>query len=63
MSMPSKTTPPSVDPKPGSNPGYAEKQPRDREDAHQPDPRRKPDPDEGGLVRDPQQDPDPAADD
>lgn len=61
--MSGKTTPPSADPKSGHNPGYAEPQPRDGEDAKKPDPRHKPEPDEGGLQREPGNDPDPAADD
>lgn len=63
MGKPDKTAPPSPDPKSGHNPGYAEPQPRDREDAQKPDPREKPNPDEGGLDRDATTDPDPAADD
>lgn len=34
--------------------GYAEPEPRDKHDARQPDPRRAPNPDEGGLGRDPE---------
>ena len=60
MGSPGKSTPPSPDPKPGRNPGYSEPQPRDPEDARQPDPRKPPNPDEGGLGRKPESDPDPA---
>ena len=56
---PDKTTPPAADPRPGRNPGYPEPQPRDPDDARQPDPRKPRNPDEGGLGRDP----DPAPDD
>lgn len=37
-------------------PGYAEKTPDSREEAHRPDPRKPPNPDEGGLERDPDAD-------
>lgn len=53
MTAPRKPTPPSSDPKPGSQPGYAEPKPRDRHDARQPHPRKPPNPDEGGMERDP----------
>lgn len=56
------TAPPAPDPKPGPNPGYAEPQPRDGADARQPDPRKPPNPDAGGLGRKPVATPD-AADD
>lgn len=55
-----KTVPPGPDPKPGRNPGYAEPNPRDRDDAKQPDPRKPPNPDAGGMERDPETSPDPA---
>ena len=54
MSDRAKTTPPSADPKPGRNPGYAENRPRDREDAQQPVPCQTPNPDRGGLAREPE---------
>ena len=60
MAKPGKTTPPAADPKPGRNPGYAEPQPRDGSDARQPDPRKPPDPDAGGLGRNPVETPDAA---
>jgi hypothetical protein len=50
--MAGKTAPPSPDPKPGRNPGYAEPQPRDRGDAQQA-PKPDKDPEEGGLEREP----------
>ena len=50
-----KTAPPAPDTKPGRNPGYAEPQPRDREDARTPARKRR-NPDEGGLDRDPEGD-------
>lgn len=50
-----KSAPPAPDPKPGRNPGYAEPQPRDREDAQRPAKKRR-NPDEGGLGRDPESD-------
>jgi hypothetical protein len=53
--MSRKTAPPAPDPKSGRNPGYAEPQPRDRGDAQQaPEPA--PEPEEGGLERDPEPD-------
>ena len=55
-----RTVPTRVDPDAGANPGYAEKQPRDRDDARRPDPRRPRNPDEGGLDREPQPGADPA---
>jgi len=63
MTTPNKTTPPSPEPKPGRNPGYAEPQPRDPGDARKPDPRKPPNPDEGGLGRDPDSTPDPKVND
>lgn len=63
MSKPSKpkpSTPPAADPKAGRNPGYAEAQPRDGAEARQPDPRKSPDPESGGLDRDPVASPDAA---
>jgi len=51
MSKSGKTAPPASDPKPGRNPGYAETEPRDREDAHEPKRRKEPHPDDGGLDR------------
>ncbi|MGJ7904076.1 hypothetical protein [Lysobacter sp. 1R34A] len=60
MAGPTKTTPPAPDPKPGRNPGYSEPQPRDPDDARQPHPRKPPNPDEGGLERDPENGADPA---
>jgi len=59
MSKSGKSTPPAADPKPGRNPGYAETEPRDHEDADSPKPRGKPHPDEGGLDRDPEARPEP----
>ena len=65
-----KGTTPQVDPRPGANPGYDDANPRSREDAprHQPDARghdfgQLPDPETGGLDRNPVAQPDPAADD
>lgn len=55
-----KTTPPAADPRAGKNPGYAETHPRDRSDAHaQVEPSR-PNPDEPGIDRDTDDQPDPA---
>ncbi len=48
-----KTTPPAPDPRRGRNPGYAEPQPRDKDDAQRPPAPEKRNPDEGGLDRDP----------
>ncbi|HEY0505988.1 MAG TPA: hypothetical protein VGD42_21090 [Lysobacter sp.] len=59
MTKSGKTAPPAPDPKPGRNPGYPETRPRDRDDVHHPHPRRKPDPDEGGLDREPETGPEP----
>ncbi|UHQ22031.1 hypothetical protein LVB77_15320 [Lysobacter sp. 5GHs7-4] len=44
-------------------PGYPEPQPRNPDDARQPHPQRPPNPDEGGLEREPRTDPDPADED
>lgn len=51
--MPDKTAPPAPRTRPGTNPGYAEPQPRDKGDAQQPEPRKPRNPDEGGLGREP----------
>ena len=51
--MGKKTTPPAADPRPGRNRGYPEPQPRDKEDAAQPTPRKPRNPDEGGMEREP----------
>ncbi|MGH8074634.1 MAG: hypothetical protein ACREO4_11270 [Lysobacter sp.] len=59
---PDKSAPPAPDSKAGENPGYAEPEPRDKDDARQPHPRKKPNPDEGGMEREPERDPG-AADD
>ncbi len=48
-----KNTPPQS-PSHDKAPGYAEKQPRDKGDAAQPDHGHKPNPDEGGLDREPE---------
>lgn len=51
-----RETPPASDPRRGRNPGYAETEPRDREDARQPPapkPRHPEEPDEGAIGRDP----------
>ena len=58
-----KTTPPAADPRAGRNAGYAENQPRDPQDAqqrskHPP----KPNPDEPGIDRDTDEQPDPTSD-
>lgn len=58
-----KTTPPAPDPRPGQNPGYAESNPRDKQDAQRPDPRHETNPDEGGMTRDADTDPDTAGND
>lgn len=57
-----KSTPPPVDPRPGKQPGYAESEPRDKEDARDPRPQRPPNPDAGGMERNPEGNPG-AADD
>ena len=54
-----KTTPPAADPRAGRNPGYAENQPRDREDAHAKAPKPQHQPDEPGIDRDTDAQPDP----
>lgn len=59
MSKSGKTAPPASDPKSGRNPGYAETEPRDREDAHEPKRRRESHPDDGGLDREPESGPEP----
>lgn len=41
---------------PGDAPGYPEKQPRDKDEAQKPHPRKRPNPDAGGLERDPEGD-------
>ena len=51
--MTKKTTPPAPDPRPGRVPGYPEAEPRDHDDAKQPHPKKPPNPDAGGLDRDP----------
>ncbi|WP_158238368.1 MULTISPECIES: hypothetical protein [Luteimonas] len=48
-----KDTPPRT-PTADEAPGYAEKQPRDKGDAQQKDTGRKPNPDDGGLDREPE---------
>lgn len=48
-----KTAPPASSPEPEDNPGYADENPHDREDARQPEPRERRNPDAGGLDRDP----------
>lgn len=67
---PDKGTTPQVDPRPGANPGYDDANPRSREDAplRQPDARghdfgQLPDPETGGLDRNPVAQPDPAGND
>jgi hypothetical protein len=56
------STPPAADPRAGRNPGYAETQPRDREDAQKKGPRPGHQPDEPGIERDTTEQPDPAKD-
>lgn len=51
--MGKKTTPPAADPRPGRNRGYPEPQPRDKDDAAQPAPKKPRNPDEGGMAREP----------
>ncbi|HUH90691.1 MAG TPA: hypothetical protein VLZ76_08565 [Lysobacter sp.] len=58
MTAPRKPAPPAPDPTPKSQPGYAEPTPRDKHDARQPHPRKPPNPDEGGMERDPETNPD-----
>lgn len=60
MAKSGKLAPTAPDPKPSRNPGYAEPQPRDGSDARQPDPRKPPNPDDGGLGRKPVATPDSA---
>lgn len=55
--MTEKTAPAATDPKPGHTPGYAEPQPRDKQDARNPAPGHKRNPDEGGLTREPEKTP------
>lgn len=55
-----KAAPPAPDPDPRKNPGYAEKQPRDKRHANNPAGRPPPNPDEGGVAREPEVEPDPA---
>ncbi|MGY0558211.1 MULTISPECIES: hypothetical protein [unclassified Lysobacter] len=64
MNHPDNNRPPARNPDkhgPGrdedADAGYAEPKPRDKHDARQPDPRRPPNPDEGGLGRKPETDP------
>ena len=56
-----KQAPPSPDTRPGKNPGYAEPQPRDREDARD-GAKPRPDPEDGGLAPDRGHDPAPGGD-
>lgn len=58
-----KAAPPGADPAAGHNPGYAENQPRDREDAQKAENGKRPNPDVGGLGRDSENDADPVAKD
>lgn len=60
MAGPDKTAPPAPDPR--RSPGYPEPQPRDRDDARAPAPRKPARTEEGGLERDPTASPDPAED-
>ena len=63
MATPDRKAPPSPGSEAGDNPGYAESNPRDRDDADSlREPRQKPNPDAGGTKRDPGQEPG-AADD
>ncbi|UHQ19455.1 hypothetical protein LVB87_14895 [Lysobacter sp. KIS68-7] len=55
-----RSTPPAADPRAGRNPGYAETHPRDKADAHQKAPAPKAQPDEPGIARDTEEQPDPA---
>ncbi|MDQ3268863.1 MAG: hypothetical protein M3Q11_01490 [Pseudomonadota bacterium] len=61
--MPDKTAPPAPDPHSGKNPGYAESQPRDKRDVKIDNPRPQPNPDDGGVNRDPEVEADPARED
>lgn len=69
MNLPDRDAPPAADPRPGRNPGYDETQPRDTGDLPPPEQRRDargakdgrlPNPDIGGLTRDPAATQDPA---
>ena len=53
MTSNEKKTPAGSDPRVGENPGYAEAEPRDREDARDPRPEHLRNPDDGGLDREP----------
>jgi hypothetical protein len=55
-----KDTPAKADPRRGANPGYAEDQPRDSEDARQPAIPSRPNPDDAGIEHREQTDVDPA---
>ena len=56
-----KGVPPAADPRAGRNPGYAENQPSDKGEAHlRPKQVPKPNPDEPGIDRDTDSQPDPA---
>lgn len=64
MNSPDKTAPPAASPEPEDNAGYAETEPRDREDVSKlRNPRPQPNPDDGGLDREPEVDPDPVGHD
>lgn len=63
MADPKRTTPPAADPRAGRNPGYAENNPRDKEDAHAKAPKPGNQPDEPGIDRDTDEQADPAKDD
>lgn len=54
---PDHSIPSSKDPRIGKNPGYAEDAPRDRQDARQPETGKLPNPEAGGLRREPGDDP------
>lgn len=54
-----RTAPPGAGPGPEQNPGYAEDEPRDKDDARNP-PAPAHDPEEGGPEREPDGDTDPA---
>lgn len=55
-----KQAPPAADPRAGSNPGYAETEPRDRGEAHLPvNKKPRPNPDEPGIERDTDEQADP----
>jgi len=53
MAAPDRTAPPAAPPDADENTGYADPNPRDGKDARLPDPRR-PNPDTGGLDREPE---------